>query len=296
MDENIKISVVITTKDRVDFLIRCIESIHSSSLLPNEIIIVNDGGCELKQNIFNDNSIINIINNKVSFGGNKARNQGIKASSGDVIFFLDDDDAYTQESISERLKLFDDPEVVLAFTGIKFVNSDNLELILREKNPTVGVITYKELLAEGNLIGTTSCVAVRRKAIFDAGLFDENVVALQDYETWLRVSKQGKVANDNESNLIYTIHSSNNQISSKYERYLNAANYIHNKYKDDLDKYKLNDRFLSQRYLRVAISASSSSEVVKLKYAFKSLKHKFNVQALALLIPTIILRKFKEFT
>ena len=37
-------SIVITTKNRLDFLRRAVNSILNSSLLPKEIIIVNDGG------------------------------------------------------------------------------------------------------------------------------------------------------------------------------------------------------------------------------------------------------------
>ncbi|WP_318474742.1 glycosyltransferase family 2 protein [Photobacterium leiognathi] len=290
------VSVVITTKNRKDFLYRALNSINNNTKTPKEVIVVNDGGekITLENTDFKFNLVL--INNSDSLGGNKARNQGIKASSGDIIFFLDDDDAYTPNSISERIKLFEDPDVVLAFTGVKFVNSNNLDLILREKKTFSENITYKKLLSQGNLIGSTSCVAVRREAIFSAGLFDENVVALQDYETWLRISKLGKIVHDNHSNLIYTLHVGNNQISSKYERYLNAGEYIFNKYKKDLISYNIYNDFLSQRYLRVAISASSTSESIKYKYALKSLKYKFNLQACALLLPTKILKKFKDFT
>lgn len=293
---NKKKTVVVTTKNREVFLKRCIDSLTNNLLKPDEIIIVNDGGATIYREFFDCDINLIIINNDKSLGGNKARNQGVMASSGDIIFFLDDDDAYTPESISERIKLFEDPDVVLAFTGIKFVNSNNLDLILREKKPFSENITYKKLLSQGNLIGSTSCVAVRREAIFSAGLFDENVVALQDYETWLRISKLGKIVHDNQSNLIYTLHVGNEQISSKYERYLHAGEYIFNKYKKDLISYNIHNDFLSQRYLRVAISASSTSESIKYKYALKSLKHKFNFQSCALLLPTKILKKFKDFT
>ncbi|PQJ66266.1 glycosyltransferase family 2 protein [Photobacterium angustum] len=288
------ISVVITTKDRKDFLERAINSIFNNEMLPDEIIIVNDGG-KAVTSFKHDKIQFKIINNPQSLGGNRARNQGIELSSGDYIFFLDDDDALTPNSISERLKVFDNPDIVLAFTGVKFVNSSNLDTVMREKKPYSEEITNIKLLAKGNLIGSTSCVAVRRDAIFNAGLFDEKLSALQDYDTWIRVSKIGKIGNDNQSNLIYTIHDTSNQISSKYDRYLVAGEYMYKKYITDLNEYNISREFLSNRYLRVAMSASSTSEFIKYKYLIKSLKYKISIYGIALLLPTILLKKFKKF-
>ncbi|HIF9411584.1 TPA: glycosyltransferase family 2 protein [Photobacterium damselae] len=293
------VSIIITTKNRNSYLKRALASVFSSTIFNEvstsikcEVIVVNDGG-SIENDIRQKNVIF--IDNKISLGGNAARNQGIKASSGDIIFFLDDDDAYTPESIFERFKLFDNPDVVLAFTGINFVSSNNLNLVLRKRLPYTQYITSEKLLAKGNLIGSTSCVAVRRSAIFEAGLFDENVVAMQDYELWIRIAELGEISHDNQCNLLYTIHVENNQLSSKYDRYLDAGLYIYNKNKNKLCEYKLTNKFLSNIYLRVAISSSGKSEMIKVRYAIKSIVNYPNIKALLLLFPTCIIKKFKDF-
>ncbi|MBW3833723.1 glycosyltransferase family 2 protein [Aeromonas hydrophila] len=292
-------SVVITTKDRLAFLKRAVMSISVAGGRLTEIIIVNDGGERIENYFFSDYNTakINVINNPTSLGGNKARNQGVLAASGDIIFFLDDDDAYTADTISEKLRLFEsDTQLALVYTGVQFVMSDNLDMVVRTKQPIAdNELLLKHLLARGNLIGPTSCAAVRKSAFIAAGMFDEKLGAMQDYELWLRMIQHGKVMSDGGLNLIYTIHSSGAQISSKYEKYLVAANYISDKFKNELDKFDVSRCFWAEVYFRVALSCSHASELLKVRFAIKSFVCKPALKSMALLMPTSLLKRIKPF-
>lgn len=296
-----KFSVVITTKDRVSFLKRAVMSIFGNGNGNGlaDIIIVNDGGEKVTHDIFSGHNAtkINVINNLTSLGGNKARNQGVLAASGDIIFFLDDDDAYTPDTISEKLRLFEsDSQLVLVYTGVQFVMSDKLDMVVRTKQPIAeNELSLKHLLAHGNLIGPTSCAAVRKSAFIAAGMFDEKLGAMQDYELWLRMIQYGKVMSDGGLNLIYTIHSSGAQISSKYEKYLVAATYISDKFKNELDRFDVSRCFWAQIYFRVALSCSHANEMLKIRFAVKSLLCKPAFKSFALLIPTSLLKIIKPF-
>ncbi|EPI2683610.1 glycosyltransferase [Vibrio cholerae] len=295
-----KISIVITTKNRIDFLERAILSIIDNLGFCSfcDIIIVNDGGIKPDLNYLKIRVSINlkIINNPVSLGGNKARNQGALAASGDIIFFLDDDDAYTPEAISEKLKVFSKyPNVGLVYTGVKFVTSDALDVVKREKKPSDKNASFLNLLKYGNIIGPTSSVAVRKSKFFEAGMFDEDLSAMQDYELWIRMARCSEVMHDNGMNLIYTIHTTGEQISSKHEKYLCAAEYIFNKFSKDIEALNAHHHFWSEVYFRVALSASHSSELKKIRYASKSFLLRPSIKSLALLLPTFALRKIKPF-
>lgn len=292
-------SVVITTKDRLGFLKRAVMSISVAGGRLTEIIIVNDGGERIENYFFSgyNTAKINVINNPTSLGGNKARNQGVLAASGDIIFFLDDDDAYTADTISEKLRLFEsDTQLALVYTGVQFVMSDNLDMVVRTKQPIAdNELSLKHLLARGNLIGPTSCAAVRKSAFIAAGMFDEKLGAMQDYELWLRMIQHGKVMSDGGLNLIYTIHSSGAQISSKYEKYLVAATYISDKFKNELDKFDVSRCFWAEVYFRVALSCSHASELLKVRFAIKSFVCKPALKSMALLMPTSLLKRIKPF-
>ncbi len=294
-----KVSVVITTKNRFLFLIRAISSIFIGNFIPDDIVIVNDGGEVILNEMlpFHESCEIKVINNKISLGGNKARNQGVLAASGDIIFFLDDDDAYTADTISEKLRLFEsDTQLALVYTGVQFVMSDNLDMVVRTKQPIAdNELSLKHLLAQGNLIGPTSCAAVRKSAFIAAGMFDEKLGAMQDYELWLRMIQHGKVMSDGGLNLIYTIHSSGAQISSKYEKYLVAATYISDKFKNELDKFDVSRCFWAEVYFRVALSCSHASELLKVRFAIKSFVCKPALKSMALFMPTSLLKRIKPF-
>ncbi|MEW2740106.1 glycosyltransferase family 2 protein [Providencia sp. PROV130] len=297
-------SVVITTKDRWDFLLRAIDSIVSSTVLPKYIVIVNDGEKIEKENLLNNipkNIQLTLINNEYSKGANASRNIGISNCVTDLIFLLDDDDALTLRSIEDRLSVIKkSPNTVIAYTGVQFVYSNNLEQVKRTLPPHSlshdSNQNIKALLKNGNLIGSTSRACIRKKAFLLAGQFDENLTCLQDYDLWLRMSKLGNIEHDNKSNVIYTIHCNGKQISSQHQKYLTTGFILYNKYKDDINKLKLQRKFLSQIYLRVAIITSRYSTKNKIKYCLTSLRYGLKIKTLLLLIlPSSIIKKIHPY-
>tara|TARA_Y100000588_G_C14278114_1_gene935473 strand:- start:808 stop:1692 length:885 start_codon:yes stop_codon:yes gene_type:complete len=291
-----KVSVVITTKDRLEFLSRAVDSVLDNSIPPDEIVIVNDGGSYIKKELFPTDVKTNIyvFNNKDSIGGNAARNLGVAKSSGDVIFFLDDDDALKNNSIETRLKCFENDAIGLVYTGKVFVKSSNLDKEYRKSLPVEHGDMHKTLLRNGNLIGSTSCVAMRRIIFDSAGKFDEDLRALQDYDLWIRASAITSVANDNGANLVYTIHDNGDQISNDYSKYLDAGLYLYDKYERELKELNLSNKFIASRYLRVSIAASKSSYFLSLKYAAMSLSRQLSFKAFFMLIPRSITRFFRS--
>jgi glycosyltransferase involved in cell wall biosynthesis len=285
------ISVIITTKNRLLFLNRAIGSVLDSTLQPDEIIVVNDGGVPIHSSMFIESTIkINVINNDRSYGANFSRNLGFENCTGDIIFFLDDDDAFEPNNIKSIYSLFDNSDVGIGYTGMKIVESDNLHSIKRKAHPKKS--NYAKLLGEGNLIGSTSKAAVKREFFDSVDGFDIELKAFQDYDLWLRLSKICETAHDNECNLVYTVHSKGQQISSNYNKYLFSAKLLIAKYSEDAEKYNIEAEMKSHLYLRVAIAASKSSFLMKIKFSLKSFCLKPNIKALALIfIPQIILTK-----
>lgn len=294
------VSVIITTKDRVDFLVRALASVIANTSTPDEIVIVNDGGQVISFEMLGveKNTDINfiIINHPKSLGGNVARNRGAQASKGEFVFFLDDDDAYTQDSIETRLAEFADEKVGLVYTGKKFVYSDELKTVVRENLPKATGSCFDSLLENGNVIGSTSCVAVRRSVFFEAGMFDEKLQASQDYDLWIRISNLALVSHNDTSSLLYTIHRGSKQISGNYIKYIEASEYLATKYKDSLTKLNLYNSFLAARYLRISLAASRSKPLIRFQYAVKSFYKRPSYKALFMLFPVSITSYFYKLS
>jgi len=100
-------SVIISTKNRAQDVIRCLGSISIQTILPDEIIIVDSSdtvGLKSKLSAFR---ALNIKYVHSKPGLTLQRNVGIKASSGDVIIFLDDDVTLDKDYIKEIMYVFD---------------------------------------------------------------------------------------------------------------------------------------------------------------------------------------------
>lgn len=102
-------SVVIPTRGQVDQISRCISSILEQTLLPHEIIVVDAGentdlNLFLKRKFPVDHPKIEYIHSRTCL--TEARNIGVQRSSGDIVFFFDDDVILEGDYIEKVMKVF----------------------------------------------------------------------------------------------------------------------------------------------------------------------------------------------
>lgn len=108
--ENKKVTVIVPFYNRIEPLLRSIESLKKQTHKNLEILLINDGSTDnlddLKSSIQNDErfKIIHLTKNS---GPAKARNEGIDNSTGEYIAFLDSDDEFLPEKIEEQLLLME---------------------------------------------------------------------------------------------------------------------------------------------------------------------------------------------
>ena len=92
-----KLSLVITTYNWPEALSLVIESIKNQTILPDEVIIADDGSTQETKDLitsFNKGSDINIIHawqEDIGYRAARSRNNGILKASGDYIVMIDGD-------------------------------------------------------------------------------------------------------------------------------------------------------------------------------------------------------------
>lgn len=101
-----KLSVIITTKNRKKVLLNCIKSLLDSSFNDFELIIVDDNSTDGTQNLTSKD--INFPNTKIyhqdkSLTMAQARNFGAKKANGDYLLFVDDDNIVDKDMIKNLL-------------------------------------------------------------------------------------------------------------------------------------------------------------------------------------------------
>jgi len=95
-------SVIISTytRERVNDVKRCIESLYNQTLKPYEVILVLDPDDELVKFYKKELSDLDVkIVKSDKYGLSSARNKGVEVAESDFIAFIDDD-AYIYQKIS----------------------------------------------------------------------------------------------------------------------------------------------------------------------------------------------------
>lgn len=197
------ISVILPVHNRADVLGRAIESVIEQEFGDFELIVVDDGSTDASAALarsFGDRRI-KVIELGENRGGNVARNEGIRAASSPLIAFLDSDDRYLPDKLAFTVAEFERRPgldlLIDSFIKIQPPGSSKREAVRR--NP---VISDRELfrtaLFTRLLWKATPSITVRREAALKAGLFDETLRRLQDFDFLIRVSNFANCASTDE--------------------------------------------------------------------------------------------------
>lgn len=190
-----RVSVVIPTFNRCDLLAHALSSVVSQTTRPHEIVVVDDGSTDATQEVLRDFAeqhpeIKMVLLRQQNLGPAAARNAGVKAASGELIAFLDDDDIWLPQKTERQLSVFAaDPGLVLLGTA-----SDILALYRAFSLMPVG---EKAMLFRNWFM--TPTVMVRREVVLENGGFPEDMRQCEDYALWLRIAANHKCAFLNEN-------------------------------------------------------------------------------------------------
>lgn len=190
---SIKFSVIIPTYNRACELARGLDSLVNQKYNNFEVIIGDDGSTD------NTAEVITKYQNKINikyfklknFGGPaKARNVGIHNAQGEYIAFLDSDDWWTSEKLSECLP-FLDKGADIVYHDLWLFGINGIPYFSRyARTRSLNYPATIDLLINGNALNNSS-VIVRKEILNQVGLISEDreLIAWEDYEYWIRISK-----------------------------------------------------------------------------------------------------------
>ncbi|WP_236250365.1 glycosyltransferase family 2 protein [Microbulbifer sp. ALW1] len=209
--ENCFVSIIIPTKDRVDLLSQCIDSILGKSTFQNiEIIVVDNDSVEsttasyLKE--ISKNSKIRVISYPGEFNFSAINNHAVKAAKGQLIAFVNNDiEVITPDWLNILASHALRPEI--GCVGAKLLYPDGSVQHGGVVIGIGGVAGHAHKRAPGDSKGymnrlvtsqnysavTGACLVVRKKIFEDLGGFDdENLkVAFNDVDFCLKVRRAG---------------------------------------------------------------------------------------------------------
>src|ERR1035441_8476932 len=184
INSGIKISVVIPAYNAERFLPRCLKSIFAQTLMPEEVIVVDDGSTDNTAALAAE--IGATVISQTNSGLADARNKGIQNASGEWIALMDADDLWAPDKLERQAALIR-PETVLVYTGIRIFN----DVGICGERPAVDAISAKKMLRYCNPI-TPSSVLVKREALLRVGGFHKGLHACEDWGMWFRLQSYGR--------------------------------------------------------------------------------------------------------
>ncbi len=195
------ISAILPVKDGERYLAEAIESILGQSRPPEELIVIDGNSTDRSPEIAGSYPEVTLIR-QTGDGLAQAWNQAVRASSGDLIAFLDGDDYWLPGNLETQSRLLEErPELAGSLGRVKF------ELMPGEPPPP----GFRMNLLEGDHIGPMPGNALVRREVFESvGYFDESYRLSMDVDWFARIKDAGlELGIIDEVVLIKRFHSSN---------------------------------------------------------------------------------------
>lgn len=197
-----RVSIVVRTKNRPDFLARALSSITGQTFGDWEAIIVNDGGepakvaalvAELPRAA--DRDRIRVIDHPASRGRWVSANAGVLAATGEYLVLHDDDDSWHRDFLARAVEYLDahpDRQGVVSRIEIVWEREDKGRFVVEEREEFQAQLTAP-LLTDTLLFNRFVPIGFlyRRSLHAEIGLYDDSLPVVGDWDFNLKVLSRG---------------------------------------------------------------------------------------------------------
>lgn len=192
------VSVVIPCFNSRELIAGTIASVAAQTLRGVEIVVIDDASSddtvEVARRALEQSGLAGCLVRCAANGGPaRARNEGVRRSTGEFVAFLDSDDTWLPEKLERQVALMrQDPHVTLCGCQARWVDEESRREWFQFHNlPTFNRDGWRLLLWSTYI--ATPCVMARRD---DLGIapFDARLRVAEDRDLWFKLATNGTVA------------------------------------------------------------------------------------------------------
>jgi len=270
-----RFSVIIPLYNKAPYVAKAIGSVLAQTFTGYELVVVDDGSrdnsAEMAAKAMDGRPDCRLIRQE-NAGVSMARNNGVAASQGDYLCFLDADDWWEPTFLEEMSKLIEEfPDAGIYGTGYTIVNETKHKTRVApigvEAGFGKGYINYCQVYAKTLAMPLTSISVSIPRSVFDGTHgFPKGIKLGEDFLLWIHIALKHKVAFLNKSLAFYNqdVDVSNRGVGHLYkpEEHMlwnladlepsEQSNADYKQLVDNLRTYGLYPYFLSRKYHEAA--------------------------------------------
>ena len=203
------VSVILAVHNREGSVARAIASVLAQTYRHLELIVVDDGSSDGTRAVVEGFGARVTLIAQAHTGVYAARNHGLRHARGELVAFIDSDDAWLQDKLAAQVSLMRRPEVGLVFGDALHVTAP------KEGAPRTGLTSFRvapprrgraaDHFAWCNFVPTCT-VLVRRSCLEEMGGFAEENEVSADYLAWFRIALRHELDYVDRPVIEYTVH------------------------------------------------------------------------------------------
>src|SRR5690606_23452075 len=127
-----------------------------------------------------------LIQNDSNIGSGASRNKGIDIAQGTYIAFLDSDDQWAENKLTDQIAFMEEKDIAFSYTYYQHVDESGKLIKMLDKFPSK--VSYLDTL-KSNRIGCLTAMYNSEKL---GKVYMPAIRKRQDYALWLRILKKAK--------------------------------------------------------------------------------------------------------
>jgi glycosyltransferase involved in cell wall biosynthesis len=217
-----KVTVVITTLDRLGYLRQAVASVQAQEDVSRELIVVDNGSTDGTADWLRSLAGQGVVTLRVERDETLprsariavARNAGLAHARGEYVWFLDDDDRLRPGSLALLASALDRHPDAVAAVGARTRFGERVAggRVAHPLTSTVGEFGRELLLGWGFVPSQALC---RAEALRRAGGWGEKVPCAEDLDMWARMLPLGPLALEPQTVVEYRVHRSQSRLADQ---------------------------------------------------------------------------------